>query len=376
MNCTADVRADRCRIWVPTQNQSGVLRTAAAVTGLKPHQIEVHTTFLGGGFGRRFEQDFVAEALRLSKASGRPVKLIWTREEDAQNYFYRPASLCRIAAGLDDQGRLVAWSHKIAAASIFARAFPGGMRNGIDPAAVEGVSDTTYDIPNLRVEWVRVEAPVPVGFWRSVGNSINAFTMESFMDELAHAAGKDPIEFRLAHLSRQPRPRRLLEALKEKSGWGKPLPAGRGLGVAQHFSFGTYAAHVAEVSVDRKSGVVTVHRIICAADCGSVINANTASAQLEGATLMGLSAALREEMSFAAGGVASDNFHNYQILRISEAPDVEAHLLPSGEALGGLGEPGLPPVAPAVANAVFAACGARVRRLPLTPAAVLEALGG
>jgi isoquinoline 1-oxidoreductase subunit beta len=217
----------------------------------------------------------------------------------------------------------------------------------------------------MKVEWVRVDAPVPVGFWRSVGNSINAFTMESFMDELAHAAGWDPLDFRLDCLPEGSRPKRLLKALAEKAGWGSPLPPGRFRGVAQHFSFGSYVAHVAEVSVDKESGAITVHRIVCAADCGAVINTDTAAAQLQGATLMGLSAALKEKISFKAGGVDSSNFDDYPVLRFPAAPEVEAYLFPSGEVLGGLGEPGLPPVAPAVANAVFAATGNRMRKLPL-----------
>ena len=365
MNCSAHVSGGECRIWAPTQNQSGARAVGASVTGLPPGKVFVHTTYLGGGFGRRSEVDYVREAVTLAVAARRPVKLIWTREEDVKGGFYRPASLTRVRGALDAGGRIAAWSHKIAVPSIMARIAPQMMKGGVDRSAVDGIVETSYEIPNLRVEWVRADAPVPVGFWRSVGNSINAFTIESFIDELAHAAGKDPLEFRLSHLKEGSRPRRLLKALAEKARWGSPLPAGRFRGVAQHFSFGTFAAHVAEVSIDKKSGTFVVHRLVAAADCGGLVNPDTAAAQLESGALMGLSAALKEKLSFSDGGVASSNFDDYPVLRIHEAPEVEAHLFPSGEALGGLGEPGLPSVAPAVANAVFAAAGRRLRELPL-----------
>lgn len=374
MNCTADVRPDGCDIWVPTQNQTGTLAAAVEITGLRPEQITVHTTYLGGGFGRRFERDVVDEALILSKAAGRPVKVVWTREEDMQNDFYRPMNATRIRAALDEQGAIAAWSQTIVCPSIFARVFPQTMANGIDSAAVEGLANMEYAIPNLRIVYVRYDPPVPVGFWRSVGSSHNAFTVESFVDELAHAAGRDPLEFRLAMLGDHPRARRVLEAAAEKAGWGGNLPEGRGRGIAYHLSFGSYVAEVAEVSVDDRSGAVTVHKVTCAVDCGSVVNPAIVRDQMMGGIIMGLSAALREKVEVAAGGVRSANFFDYEILRMSEAPEVDVHIVESGEALGGIGEPGVPPVIPAVGNAVFAVTGARIRTLPMNAAAVKAAV--
>ena len=374
MNCTVHVRSDGCDIWVPTQNQTGVLDMAAKITGLKPEQIAVHTTFLGGGFGRRFERDFVEEALRLSKSAGKPVKLVWKREEDIQNDFYRPMNATRIRASLDAAGKASAWSHTIVCPSIFARVFPQMVKNGIDNAAVEGVENMEYEIPNVHVEYVRMDTPVPVGFWRSVGSSHNAFTVESFVDELAQAAKKDPLEFRLGLLKNHPRAKRVLEVAAEKAGWGKPLSRGQARGIAYSLSFGSYVAEVAEVSVDKTSGAITVHKMTCAVDCGSVVNPAIVSAQMMGGITMGLSAALKEKIELANGGVKSENFADYELLRMSEAPEVDVHIVKSGEALGGIGEPGVPPAAPAVANAVFAATGARVRELPMKPEAVLAAL--
>jgi isoquinoline 1-oxidoreductase subunit beta len=374
MNCTAFVRKDACDVWVPTQNQTGVWELAQKITGLKPDQINVHTTYLGTGFGRRAETDFAEESLEISKATGKPVKVIWTREEDMQHDFYRPCNACRIEGGIDDKGDLIVWSHKVVVPSIFARAMPGAIKNNIDPAAVEGIENTPYEIPNIKVEYVRIETPVPVGFWRSVGNSHNGFTMESFMDEMAHAAGRDPLEFRLSLLKHNPRPRRLLETVAEKAGWGKPPKEGQALGIAQHFAFGSYVAQVAEVSVDKQNGRIKVHRVVCAVDCGNVINPDTVKAQMEGAIIMGLSAALKEKVEFSDGGVKSENFNDYQLLRIHEVPEIDVHIVISNDKLGGIGEPGLPPAAPAVANAVFRASGARIRHLPMKPETVMSAL--
>jgi isoquinoline 1-oxidoreductase beta subunit len=374
MNCVAHVRADECDIWAPTQNQSGVLGLAVKVTGLKPEQIHVHTTFLGGGFGRRFETDYVEEALMLSLSTGKPVKLVWKREEDMQNDKYRPANCSRIQAALDAKGRPTAWSHKIVCPSIFSRVFPSRMKKGIDPAAVEGLENMEYEIPNLSVEYVRIDTPVPVGFWRSVGSSHNAFTVESFVDELAHAAHKDPLEFRLSLLKKHPRAKRVLEVAAEKAGWGKPLARGQARGIAYHLSFDSYVAEVAEVSVDKKTGAITVHKVTCAVDCGSVVNPAIVKAQMMGGLTMGLSAALKEKIELANGGVASANFSDYELLRMGEAPEVDVHIVTSGDKLGGIGEPGVPPVAPAVANAVFKATGARIRRLPMKPETVLATM--
>ncbi|MGO9612692.1 MAG: molybdopterin cofactor-binding domain-containing protein [Dissulfurispiraceae bacterium] len=374
MNCTAYVRKDGCDVWIPTQNQTGVQQTAAKISGLRPDQVSVHTTYLGGGFGRRFEVDVAIEALQLSKATGKPVKLVWTRQEDMQNDFYRPMNACKIRGALNDSGSITAWYHKIVCPSIFARVMPMRMKGEIDPAAVEGIENMEYEIPNVEVEYVRLQNPVPVGFWRSVGSSHNAFTVESFIDELAHQALRDPLEFRLAHLKNHPRARRVLEVAAEKAGWGKPLERGQSLGIAYHFSFGSYVAEVAEVSVDKDFGKVKVHRVVCAVDCGNVINPDTVAAQMESGIIMGLSAALKEGIAFAKGGVETENYHNQDILRISEAPDIDVHVVISKENLGGIGEPGLPPIAPAVGNAVFGATGVRLRRLPMKPQMILEAL--
>lgn len=374
MNCAASVTADRCDIWAPTQNQGGIKGMAVKATGLKPEQVFVHTTYLGGGFGRRFETDFAEEAVNLSKTAGKPVKVIWTREEDFQNDFYRPANYTRIEAGLDGQGKVTAWSHKIVCPSIFARVFPSMMKNGIDSAAVEGVTDLEYEVPNLLAEYVRIDLPVPVGFWRSVGASHNGFIIESFVDELAAAAGRDALEFRLGLLQKHPRAKRVLETAGQKAGWGGKPAKGQALGIAYHLSFGSYVAQVAEVSVEKATGRIKVHKITCAVDCGSVINPNTVIAQMESGIIMGLSAALKEKMEFAGGGVRTTNFGDYDLLRMSETPEIEVHIVTSRDPLGGIGEPGVPPAAPAVANAVFAATGIRLRSLPMTPAAVLAAM--
>jgi len=280
----------------------------------------------------------------------------------------------RIRAALDADGRVSAWSHTIVCPSIFARVFPQMVKNGIDNAAVEGLENMEYEVPNIHVEYVRIDTPVPVGFWRSVGSSHNAFTVESFVDELAHAAKRDPLDFRLSMLKNHPRARRVLEVAAEKAGWGKPLSRGQARSIAYHLSFGSYVAEVAEVSVDRTSGAITVHKVTCAVDCGATVNPAIVSAQMIGGITMGLSAALKEKIEIANGGIKSENFVDYDLLRMSEAPDVEVHIVKSGEALGGIGEPGVPPAAPAVANAVFAATRARVRELPMRPEAVLAAM--
>ncbi|OHE59075.1 MAG: hypothetical protein A2Z47_04790 [Thermodesulfovibrio sp. RBG_19FT_COMBO_42_12] len=374
MNCTAYVTTDKCEIWVPTQSQTGVLQAAAKITGLKTDQIHVHTTYLGGGFGRRFETDVVEEAVYLSKITGRPIKLIWSREEDVKNDLYRPANCCKIEGCIDDKGHLLAWSHKVVVPSIFSRVFPQMMKNGIDPAAVEGIENMEYEIPNVYVEYVRLDAPVPVGFWRSVGSTHNAFTVECFIDELAHAAKKDPLEFRLNCLKNHKRAYKVLQVAAEKAGWGKPLKKGQGRGIAQHLSFGSYVAQVAEVSVDEKNGTIKVHKVVCAIDCGDVINPAIITAQMEGGITMGLSAALKEGVELENGGIASSNFHNYELLRMHEAPDIEVHIVRSREKLGGIGEPGVPPIAPSVANAVFNVTGIRLRKLPMKPEALKEAM--
>lgn len=371
MNCTAFVQKDRCDIWAPTQNQTGTLATAQKITGLKPEQIHVHTTYLGGGFGRRFEQDFVEEAVQISKAVNKPVKVIWSREDDFHHDYFRPATLSRIQGALDEKGKLTAWAHKIVCPSIFARVFPGMMKSGIDNAAVEGLSNMEYDVPNISVEYVRIDTPVPVGFWRSVGSSHNAFTVESFIDEMAHLAKKDPLKFRLDLLSKHPRAKKVLQVAAKKAGWGKPLKKGMGRGIAYHLSFDSYVAQVADISVNKKDGTIKVHKVVCAVDCGSVVNPDTVKAQMMGGIVMGLSAALKEKIEFAEGGVKTENFDAYPILTMSETPEIEVHIVKSNGKLGGIGEPGVPPAAPAIANALFNGAGVRIRTLPLNPETVL-----
>ncbi|MEE9261843.1 MAG: molybdopterin cofactor-binding domain-containing protein, partial [Dehalococcoidia bacterium] len=369
MNCTAHVQADRCDVWVSTQGQSRVLDAAVSITGLNPEQVHVHTPYLGCGLGRRARTDFSDEAVRISKATGDPIKVIWTREEDIQYDLYRPANSTRITAALDAQGQVTAWSHKVVAAQFSMR--PGSQFDG---QAVSGLTRLQYKVPNVSVKWVELHNSIPCTFWRSVGSSHNGFTVESFMDELAHAAGKDPLEFRLQHLKENKRLHGVLELVAEKAGWGKPLVGAEGRGIAGYYSYRSYVAQVAEVSVDRNTGRVKVHRVVCAIDCGPHVNPDTIHAQMMGAITMGLSAAFKEKVHFANGGVKSANFFDYNLLRMSESFDVEVHIVDSDDTIGGVGEPGLPPAAPAVANAIFAASGARVRHLPMTPETVLEAL--
>jgi isoquinoline 1-oxidoreductase beta subunit len=366
MNCTAHVRADGADIWVPTQSQ-GVARTVAAeITGLAPETIQIHTTFLGGGFGRRAEQDFLAEAVQLSKATGVPVKVVWTREDDMTHDFYRPATYNVLHAGLGKDGLPVAWTHRIVGPSIMSRVRPEQIKNGIDPTSVEGAANLPYGIPNLRVDYIMHNPGIPVGFWRSVGSSQNAFVTEGFIDELAHAGKHDPFEFRRRLLAGSPRHKAVLELAAEKAGWGSPLPKGVGRGIAVAESFGTYVAEVAEVSVGR-TGRVKVHRVVCAVDCGTAVNPDTVRAQMEGGIVYGLSAALWDAITIKNGQVEQTNFPAYPMVRMDGMPKVEVYILPSGEAVGGIGEPGVPPIAPAVVNAVFAVTGKRIRRLPIRP---------
>lgn len=364
MNCTAHVRPDGCEIWAPTQNQTGTQATAARITGLPTSKIVVHTTMLGGGFGRRFENDFVDDAVRISKAVGAPVKVIWSREEDMTHDFYRPAVYNRLTGALDQHGNPVAWTHRLVGPSIMSRVIPAMVKQGIDPTSVEGAIDLPYDIPNVHVDYVLKNTIVPVGFWRSVGNSYTGFIKESFIDELAHAAGRDPYSFRRDHMQPGSRERTVLELAAEKAGWGKPLPSGVFRGIAVHKSFGSYAAEVAEVSVH--GGDVRVHRVVCAIDCGAVVNPDTVTAQIEGAIIFAMTGALKGPITLAHGQVQERNFDRYPMVRMNEAPQIEVHIVASTEPPSGLGEPGVPPLAPAVANAIYAATGKRIRTLPIT----------
>jgi isoquinoline 1-oxidoreductase subunit beta len=364
MNCTADVRKDGCDVWVGTQGQTLAQRTAAGITGLAPEAVKIHTTYLGGGFGRRFAGDFVADAVETSKAMGVPVKVIWTREDDMQHDMYRPATYNRLVAGLDKDASPVAWTHRIVGPSIMMGVFPGAVRNGIDPTGVEGAANLPYSIPNIHVDYTIADLGVPVWFWRSVGNSQNSFITESFVDEFAVAAGKDPFEFRRGLLEKSPRHKAVLELAAAKAGWGQPLPKGRARGIAVAESFGTFVAEVAEVSLDQDGGV-KVNRVVCAVDCGIVVNSDTVAAQMESAIVFGLTAALKGEITIENGRVKQGSFDNYPLLSMAETPVIEVHIVPSTETCGGIGEPGTPPIAPAVCNAVFALTGKRVRRLPI-----------
>jgi isoquinoline 1-oxidoreductase beta subunit len=368
LNCVADVRPDGCDVWTGTQLQSYDHMAAAQVAGLKLDQVKLHTTLLGGGFGRRavFDSHFVREAVQISKAVKAPVKVIWTREDDIRGGYYRPACHHTIAAGLHAAGKLVAWKHRIVCQSfIVGSPFEFAIvRNGVDATAVEGAADLPYEIPNLLVDWQQAPAGVPTLWLRSVGHSHNAFVVETFLDELAHRAGDDPYNFRRALLANQPRHRAVLDLAALKAGWGKPLPEARARGLAVHESFGSYVAQVAEVSIS-KEGRLKVHRVVCAIDCGPVVNPDAVAAQMEGGIVFGLTAALYGEITFENGRVRQRNFHDYPMLRMNEMPEVEVHIVSSTEKMGGVGETGVPPIAPAVANALFAITGKQVRRLPI-----------
>lgn len=367
MNCTAHVQADRCDVWVPTQAQGSVQQTAAKITGLPAGRVHVHTTFLGGGFGRRFEQDFVTEAVQISKAVRAPVQVVWTREDDMRHDYYRPATYNVLTAGLDKRGRVLAWTHRTVGPSIMSRAIPKMVQNGIDPSSVEGAANLPYAIPNIHVDYVTQDVGVPVGFWRSVGNSQNGFVTECFLDEIAQASKTDPYALRRALLKDAPRHRRVLELAAQKAGWEKRAPRGRHRGIAVMESFGSYVAQVAEVSYSPRAGA-RVHRVVCAVDCGVMVNPDTVRAQMESAVAWGLTATLKGAITLADGAVVQGNFDDYPLLRFDEMPDVEVHFVETDEAPGGVGEPGVPPLAPAVANALFAASGRRVRHLPIAPA--------
>lgn len=381
MNCTVSIEDGRCTVWAPTQFQDGPgflgggsRQVAAKIAGLSPDDVEVHTTFLGGGFGRRAELDFVREATELATKVVGPVKVVWSREDDIQHDYYRPASHHELTARLDESGMPSQWRHDLASQSIMDRWIPGWipdflmswagvMPNGVDPTSVEGAANHPYRIPNVRVSWAKVELPVPVGFWRSVGNSHNGFVVESFVDELAHAAGRDPYEYRRVLLEAHPRHRGVLDAVAEASDWGSPVPEGRALGIAVVESFGSYVAEVAEVSVE--NGQPRVHKVWCAVDCGVVVNPAIVRAQMESSIVYGLTAALYGQIDIEGGRVVQSNFNDYRMVRMREAPEVVVVLAPSGDAPGGVGEPGLPPIAPAVTNAIFALTGERLRTLPI-----------
>ena len=363
MNCTAHVRKDGCDVWAPTQGQATAQHQIGRHTGLKPETIKVHTTFLGGGFGRRSEYDFVVEAVQISKQLGVPIKVIWTREDDLHHGVYRPSTYNRMAAAIDAQGALSGWQHRIAGPSILTRMAAQAVRDGLDNTSLENAKNLPYSIPNLAVSYALVNTAVPVGFWRSVGASQNVFVTECFFDEVARAAGKDPFTLRRELLKDHPRHRAVLELVAQKAGWGAPLAAGRARGIAVAESFGSFVAQVAEVSVEKN--VVRVHRVVCAIDCGTVVNPNIVAAQMESGIIFGLTAALKGEITLAQGRVQQSNFNDYPLLRFDESPRIEVYIVPSAAPPGGVGEPGVPPIAPAVANAVYALTGTPVRKLPI-----------
>jgi isoquinoline 1-oxidoreductase beta subunit len=371
LNCTVKIGEDEtCEIWTGTQFQTPDQGAAAGILGLAPEQVKVHTTFLGGGFGRRANPatDFVSEAVHVAKAAGAPVKTVWTRENDTRGGYYRPAFVHRAELGLDADGGIVAWNHVAVGQSILAGTFfePMMAETGFDPSSVEGLTDSPYvtEVSNRRVGLHTPAPGVPVLWWRSVGHTHTAFAVESLVDEAAHAAGADPVEYRRSLLAAHPRHLGVLELAAEKAGWGTSLPAGRARGIAVHESFGSFVAEVAEVSVE--DGKIRVHRVVAAIDCGISVNPRTISAQLKGAIAYGLGAAMHSSITLKEGRVQESNFHDYRVLRLSEMPSVETHIVKSTAPPGGVGEPGTPPIAPAVANAVFALTGTRLRELPLT----------
>jgi isoquinoline 1-oxidoreductase beta subunit len=365
MNCTVHVRKDGCDLWVGTQVPTLTQAVVARITGLPTQSIQIHNYFLGGGFGRRLEPDGSALAVRIAQHVEDPVKVIWSREEDIQHDMYRPYYYDRLSAGLDAHGKPVAWTHRIAGPSIVARYLPPLFKNGLDFDAVVGAAQPPYAFPNIQVDYVRVEPPgIPTALWRGVGVTHNVFVVESFLDELAHAASQDPVAYRQALLTHNPRALGVLTLAAEKAGWGQPLPRGRGRGVSLQFGFGSYLSQVAEVDVS-SDGSVRVDRLVCAVDCGMVINPDTIAAQMQGGSLFGLTAALYGAITLKNGRVQQSNFHDYRPMRINEIPVIETHIVKSSEPPGGIGEAPTAIVAPAVANAIFAATGKRIRTLPI-----------
>ena len=370
MNCTVHVRKDGCELWLGTQAIARVQAAAAKVTGLPLDKVVVHNHLIGGGFGRRLESDGAARAVEIAQHVDGPVKVVWTREEDIQHDMYRPYWFDRISAGLDAKGMPIAWNNRFAGSSVIARWLPPAFKNGLDGDTTEGAIDLVYALPNMHVEYVRVEPPgIPTAFWRSVGPSHNVFVTESFIDELAAAAKQDPVAYRLALLDKTPRAKAVLQLAADKAGWGKPLPDRSGRGVSLQFVFASYMAQVAEVEV-ANDGAVRVRRVVCAVDCGTAVNPDTIQAQIQSAAMFGVTAALYGAITLKDGRVQQSNFHDYPVLRMNEAPAVEVHIVQSTEPPGGMGEAGTSCVVPAVTNAIFAATGKRVRKLPVDTTAL------
>jgi isoquinoline 1-oxidoreductase beta subunit len=364
MNCTVEIKNDSCEIWVGTQVMTRAQGVAAKVTGLPIEKVKVNNHLLGGGFGRRLEVDGVERAVRIAQHVKGPVKVIWSREEDIQHDLYRPYFYDRMSAGLDKDGMPIAWSHRITGSSIIARYVPSLFKNGLDSRTVDGAVQPPYDLPNVLVDYVRHEPPFPTASWRGVGPTHNIFMVESFIDELAHAAKKDPLEYRLALLKKNPRAMAVLKLAAEKAGWGGPLDKGVGRGLSVQFAFGTYMAQALELEVS-DTGEVRVRKVVCAVDCGIVVNPDTVQAQVESSIVFGMSAALFGQVTLKDGRVEQSNFHDYRVLRMNEMPVIETHIVKSLEAPGGIGEPGTCALFPALINAIFAATGKRVRKLPV-----------
>ena len=370
MNCTVHVTADACEVWIGTQVQTRAQSAAAAAAGLPIDKVTLHNHLLGGGFGRRLEADMVTSAVRVAKQVEGPLKVIWTREEDIQHDVYRPVYRDTISATLSD-GRIAAWKYRITGSSIMARWAPSIFQNGIDIDAVDSAVDMPYDIPNLQVEYVRAEPPaVPTGFWRGVGPNNNVFATECFMDELARKAGKDPIEFRRGMLGNNPRLKAALDLVAEKSDWGQPLPARVGRGVCVQPSFASFIATVVEAEVDDQ-GEVHLRRVTSAVDTGIAVNPDIIMAQLQGGLIFGLTAALYGEITIDKGRVRQSNFNDYRMLRIDEVPKIDVHVIKSGEDPGGIGETGCTAGPPALRNAIYAATGVALRRLPIDRSALI-----
>jgi isoquinoline 1-oxidoreductase beta subunit len=365
MNCTADVKANSCDVYVPTQGQTASHNAAIAVSGLTADKVKIHTTYLGGGFGRRGEADFVTEAVETSKAVGAPVKVVWSREDDMQHDFYRPISYARMQGAVDAAGNATVFTQHLVQQSLMKRL--GSLPPpGVDFISLEGAANLPYDLPNIKIEYTEQDPGIPFGFWRSVGASFQGFAVEAFIDELATTAGKDPYQFRHDLLGKAPRHRAALDLAAEKAGWGKPLPQGRARGIAVMECFGSILAQVTEVSVDAK-GAVKVHRVVCSVDTGWVINPDTITQQMEGGIIYGLTAALKGEITIQNGRVTQRHFNDYQMIRHPEMPLIEVFIVPSTAEPGGIGEPSTALAAGSLVNAIFAATGKRIYRLPIKP---------
>ena len=365
LNCTLHIQPDQAEIWVGTQVPVRAQNAVAQATGLPPVKVTVNNLYMGGAFGRRLDIDSIAIAAELAKQVSYPVKLVWTREEDMRHDYYRPYYYDRVSAGLDADGRLVGWTHRVTGSSIIARWAPAGFVNGLDADAVECAAETPYAVPATFVDYVRHEpGVVGTGWWRGVGATHNLFVVESFVDEIATAAKRDPVEFRRSMLQHNPRALAVLNLAAEKSGWGTKLPAGTGRGIELQFAFGSYLSLVMEVTVTPQAEIL-LKRAVVAVDCGSTVNPDTVQAQIQGGLILGLGTALYNEITLADGAVQQSNFHDYRSLRMNEAPTIEVYQIRNEEAPGGIGETGTAAAAPALANAVFAASGKRLRRLPL-----------